>query len=197
MNLVINNIEVTSNEDGLYSLADLWRGASNKRAKSPSEWMRYDSFASKVTYLELYFESLCSTGNPVQQKQQVISKNEHGYTYVCKELVYSYAMWISDKYHFEVITAFDNLVNGRIIEAIELAKDSVKIRLVKSELDKLVDNELENNIESTHKLANIIGIYQKHSSSTGSALASCRGVKGKIAEVETKLTNRNQYGMNL
>lgn len=190
MNLVINNIEVTSNDEGLYSLADLWRGASKKSGKAPNKWLELKGTFSKIEYLS-------SDRKMGLSNQQVISKNEHGYTYVCKELVYSYAMWISDKYHFEVITAFDNLVNGRIIEAIELAKDSVKIRLVKSELDKLVDNELESNIESTHKLANIIGIYQKHSSSAGSALASCRGVKGKIAEVETKLTNRNQYGMNL
>lgn len=190
MNLVINNIEVSQNEDGLYSLIDLWKSTSNKKNKSPSKWLDLKGTLSKIEYL-------CLDRKRVQGNQQVTSKNDHGYAYVCKELVYSYAMWISDKYHFEVITAFDNLVNGRIIEAIELAKDSVKIRLVKSELDKLVDNELESNIESTHKLANIIGIYQKHSSSAGSALASCRGVKGKIAEVETKLTNRNQYGMNL
>lgn len=188
MNLVINGVEVRQNDDGLFSLTDLWKSSGNK-SKRPADFKRTDSFKDLTKTL--------TVGNPTFKIMSNKSGRYGGGTWFCKELVYAYAMYVDPSFMIKVITAFDNLVNGRIIEAIELARDSVKIKQVKTELDKLVDNELENNIESTHKLANIINLYEKHSSSAGSALASCRGVKGKIAEVETKLTNRNQYGMNL
>lgn len=188
--LAINGIEVRQNNDGLFSLNDLWIAGGKPENRRPAQFMRKKTAKRTIDILTKMQLVLIHTS----------SKNSNlpsfG-TWCCKELVYKYAMWADEEFELKVITAFDNLVNGRIIEAIELARDSVKIQQVKTELDKLVDNELENNIESTHKLANIIGIYHKHSSSAGSALASCRGVKGKISEVETKLINRNQYGMDV
>lgn len=55
--------------------------------------------ATNLQTQELINENV-TTGIPV-----VTVEGRNGGTFVCKELVYSYAMWISPKFHLQVIRA--------------------------------------------------------------------------------------------
>ncbi|CAH0532176.1 hypothetical protein UAM5_00059 [Ralstonia phage UAM5] len=94
-NIAIGSTEIRQDGDGRYCLNDLHRSAGGEKRHGPSYWL------SNATTRELIGE-LGTTGNPV-----VALEGAAGGTYVCKELVYAYAMWISPTFHLKVIRTFD------------------------------------------------------------------------------------------
>ena len=85
--------------DGLYSLNDLHRASGNARKHQPAMFMRLETTRALS-------EEINSTDSQICTK---VVRGGRGGTYVCKELVYAYAMWISPKFHLAVIRAFDAL----------------------------------------------------------------------------------------
>ncbi len=105
-NLTILNQEIKI-RDGLFSLNDLHRASGEAEKHKPSRFMRLDSTKDLIAEIN-------SENN--QRPDMVLAfKSFRGGktpgTYVCKELVYSYAMWISAKFSLLVIRTFDQLAN--------------------------------------------------------------------------------------
>ena len=100
--------------DGLYSLNDLHRAAGAEAKNAPNRFLRIDQTKALAHEIECCPEMGITPikiikGNRADGAQQG--------TYVCKELVYSYAMWISAKFHLAVIRAFDALQTGAVSPA--------------------------------------------------------------------------------
>ena len=91
--------------DGLYSLNDLHKASGNARKHQPANFMRVESTMALIT--EIHSTDLRSATNTV-------NGGLNRGTYVCRELVYAYAMWISPKFHLAVIRAFDGQHNAAI-----------------------------------------------------------------------------------
>ena len=79
--------------NGLYSINDLHRAAGKERRHEPHAWLRSQQAVELIKELE-------KTQNCVIQSKQGLG------TFVCKELVVHYGMWISPAFSLKVIRAF-------------------------------------------------------------------------------------------
>lgn len=105
-NLIIANVPIRADEAGRFSLNDLHKAAGNHARHQPAQFVRLDSTGELVA--ELAAEG--DMGNPIS----VIRGGAEQGSYACKELVYAYAMWISAKFHLQVIRTFDAVVTGAL-----------------------------------------------------------------------------------
>ena len=103
MNLIINDTKITTDDIGRFSLNDLHQAAGGDNNKKPSLFYRSDSFKSVVEILK----AQNSAFEPIVKKQG----RYNGGTWVCKELVYKYAMWVNAEFEVKVIQTFDGMMN--------------------------------------------------------------------------------------
>ena len=79
--------------DNLYSLNDLHKAAGGENRHKPSLWANNNQTLDLISEIE-------KAGIPAIQKKQGLG------TFVCKELVVHYGMWISPAFSLKVIRAF-------------------------------------------------------------------------------------------
>ena len=168
----IKQLEVKMNNDGMYCLNDLHKASGGESKHEPSNWTRTDQFKDLASELD-------NSANVQSWKR---SAGRYGGTYVCKELVYAYAMWVSAKFHIEVIRVFDQQTQ------------------TKTELDCLVDNvkSISSKLDAQlDKTTLSLGELKTHGQSWGAYGASIRKAKKEaVSELET-LKDKIQLKLDL
>jgi len=103
--------------DGLYSLNDMHRASGSDKKHQPAFFMRNKETKELVEELQDEYSSSANMQNkePVRAVRGIQKDNTPQGTYVCKELVYRYAMWISPKFALLVIRTFDAVVSGKTV----------------------------------------------------------------------------------
>ncbi|UZA25744.1 KilA-N domain-containing protein [Moraxella bovis] len=104
-NLIVANTSI-SQHNGFFSLTDLHKSSGGADKHKPSNFMRNQETKELIAELE--------KENTVAYH---VKQGKQGGTYVCRELVYRYAMWISAKFSLMVIRAFDMMTGGANITA--------------------------------------------------------------------------------
>lgn len=102
--------------DGLYSLNDMHKASGNEKKHQPAFFMRNKETKELVEELKSeYFRSAnMQIKEPIRAVKGVQGNGVPQGTYVCKEIIYRYAMWISPKFALLVIRTFDKLVTGEL-----------------------------------------------------------------------------------
>jgi len=121
--LIIANTQIRRDACGRYCLNDLHQASGGEKRHQPSDWLRTEQTK------ELIAELKCGTApgipgavphsdQPLNEPVIAISGGFGQGTYAVKELVYAYAMWISARFHLEVIRAYDALVTAAVGAAV-------------------------------------------------------------------------------
>ncbi|UZA41309.1 KilA-N domain-containing protein [Moraxella bovis] len=109
MNLIISN-QAISQHNGLFSLNDLHKVSGGAKKHEPYQFMRNQETKELIAEIESEKQIAYET---------VIGKGKNQGTFVCRELVYRYAMWISAKFSLMVIRAFDMMTGGANITPLQ------------------------------------------------------------------------------
>ncbi|EXJ15998.1 KilA-N domain-containing protein [Imhoffiella purpurea] len=96
--LVVADVTVRQDSQGRFNLNDLHTAAGGLKKHQPSNWLRSEQAVDLIAELDI-------PGIPGVSR----IRGRSGGTFVVKELVYAYAMWISPKFHLEVIRSYDRL----------------------------------------------------------------------------------------
>ena len=100
----VAGVAVRQDAQGRFCLNDLHKAAGGENRHRPSLWA--DNQQAKDLIAEINLEA----GIPALES--VHGGASQG-TYVCKELVYAYAMWVSASFHLKVIRAYDSMVQAK------------------------------------------------------------------------------------
>lgn len=109
--LVIGDFTIRQEDGGYYCLNDLHRASGYDKKHQPAYFMRNQQTKDLIEEITQFKDSQSDPSANLQKPPFIkINDGENNGTYVVKELVYAYAMWISPKFHLMVIRAYDSLV---------------------------------------------------------------------------------------
>ena len=106
--LVIGEFSIRQDDEGRYCLNDLHKASGGDKKHQPAYFIRNQQ--TKDLIAEIENPSNGASANLQMPAVGKVNDGKNNGTYVVKELVYSYAMWISAKFHLMVIRAYDSLV---------------------------------------------------------------------------------------
>ncbi|MCL6248029.1 KilA-N domain-containing protein [Acinetobacter sp. ANC 4945] len=106
--LVIGEFSIRQDEDGRYCLNDLHKASGYDKKHQPAYFIRNQQ--TKDLIAEIENPSNGASANLQMPAVGKVNDGKNNGTYVVKELVYSYAMWIFAKFHLMVIRAYDAMV---------------------------------------------------------------------------------------
>lgn len=102
MTISISNVAIRQSSGQLFNLNDLYKASGSNPTHQPSNWLRNQQTKELIAEIEVEGGKAC----------EVINGGKNRGTFVCKELVYAYATWISAKFFLLVIRTFDAVVSG-------------------------------------------------------------------------------------
>jgi hypothetical protein len=124
--LVIHETHIRRDDDGRYCLNDLHRASGGNPNHRPGEFLRNKQTRAMV-------RELATAEIPAVQAHE----GSAGGTFVAKELVYAYAMWISPAFALKVIRTYDALMQAQIdkLNALSARRARAELEYLEAQAD--------------------------------------------------------------
>jgi phage antirepressor YoqD-like protein len=127
--LLISGNSVRQDAEGRFCLNDLHAAAGGERRHGPSLWLANQQTQGLIA-------ELADAGIPVSTRRSGQARG----TFVVRELVYAYGMWISPGFHLRVIRAFDALASQQRAQPALNLRDPKQLAAVAQQLVELNDD---------------------------------------------------------
>lgn len=147
--LTVCGVDIKQDAEGRYCLNDLHKAAGGEPKHKPAEWLRYSTAKDLIDELKAGNPTLCPLATAM---------GRFGGTFVVKELVYAYAMWISPRFHLEVIRSYDRLATEGVAVHQNAAADVLAnpLKYMRSLIEQAEKLQAEN--EAMHKELNLLTV---------------------------------------
>lgn len=109
-NLQLVGVAISTDDAGRYSLNDLHAASGGNPNHAPAQFMRTEqtkALIEEINCANMHSLGLETVGIPAVKTKE----GRNGGTFVVREMVYAYAMWISPAFHLKVIRAYDALIH--------------------------------------------------------------------------------------
>jgi len=116
--LAVAGVDVRQDAEGRFCLNDLHRASGGENRHRPSLWAENQQTQALI-------EEIGKAGIPALAS---IRGGRAPGTYVCKELVYAYAMWVSPAFHLKVIRAYDAMQAPAAADPLQALSDPATMR---------------------------------------------------------------------
>ena len=104
--LVIGDFSIRQDEDGRYCLNDLHKASGGLKKHQVSNFLRADQTKDLITEIDQTSDSRFGQNTSSSYMRSCVKSINGVGTFAVEDLVYSYAMWISAKFHLMVIRAY-------------------------------------------------------------------------------------------
>jgi len=138
--LVIGDFQIRQDEDGRYCINDLHKAGGGMDKHKPSNFLRSEQTKDLIKEIEQSSMMLKSENHNLSAINVVRGRGKDQGTYVVEDLVYSYAMWISAKFHLTVIRAYKMLTTQWKVDSRQTISPEQK-----DTLHKIVDHKVNGN----------------------------------------------------
>lgn len=144
--IAIDGVAVRQDTNGRYCLNDLHRAAGNEGRQRPSIWLQNNQTQELA-------QEISKAGIPALE---VVKGGSNPGVYACKEMVYSYAMWISPAFNLKVIRTFDAAVVG---QPVSQTADRIQAGILLLEsASRMLNLSNSSKLGAYHKLQEFAGI---------------------------------------
>jgi len=145
--LIISDYSIRQDSEGRYCLNDLHKAAGDEKKYQPANWLRLEQTKALIKVIE--------RSSDMRNAINIIQGGTSQGTFVVKQMVYAYAMWINPEFQLHVIEAYDSMVTDQTFDFLKPITEPLAINDFEWRLQAV--NQALNNLKNAEVIIKLSG----------------------------------------